>query len=139
MLFLMHSILELFSKFLGGTLIVSLHGDAKEAQSVVEGRYLLHESNKFYWNNYWIQENGSNAMWSYHLSDRYEDYFWIIGNQDDRGRGTQSAKIYSLDRYRTNPLLVSNWTYKASNGKWTLSDDVLVGPGNVDFDLSLQG
>ena len=129
----MHSILELFSNFLGGTLIVSLHGDAKEAQSVVEGRYLLHESNKFYWNNYWIQENGSNAMWSYHLSDRYEDYFWIIGNQDDRGRGTQFAAIYSPDHV-LNPLLARTWKYKTSNGNWAISENVLVEPGNVNFD-----
>ncbi len=56
-----HSILELFSNFLGGILTVSLRGDAKEAQSVLEGRYFLQASNNE--DNYWIQENGANAIW----------------------------------------------------------------------------
>ena len=111
-------------------MIVSLNGDAKEAQSGTEGRYLLHEDNNW-WDNYWIQENGSNAIWHYAV-------YWIIGNQNDRGRlyGTQFATIYSLDESIHYPLLVSNWTYKASNGKWTYKlDNVLVGPGNVDLSL----
>ena len=122
----MHSILELFPNFLGGTLIVSLNGDAKEAQSVIEGRYLLHEDNNL-WDKYWIQDNGSNAIW-------YSGASWIIGNLDDRGRGTQFAAMYSLVNER-NPRVVSNWLYKASNGKWTVSDNVLVGLGNVDLIL----
>jgi hypothetical protein len=120
--------MELFSNFLGGTLIVSLNGDAKEAQSVIEGRYLLHEDNEDWKDKYWIQDNGSNVIWYYPPN-------WIIGNQDDRGRDTQFAAIYSTDHFSPNPLLVSNWAYKASNGKWTRSDNVHVGPGNVYLSL----
>ena len=123
------------SNFLGGTLIVSLSGDAKEAQSVVEGRYLPHPLNN---NNrgrdYWIQENGSNAIWYKGWTSNEVSDVWIIGNQDDWGRGTQFAAIYSLNKFIPNPLLVSSWNYKASNGTWTTSENILVGPGNVDFD-----
>ena len=109
-------------------MIVSLNEDAKEAQSVMEGRYFLPADVIDNRKQYWIQENGSNAIW-------YHSHVWIIGNQDALGRGTQFATIYSTDKYIPNPLLVSNWTYKASNGKWTRSDNVLVGPGNVDLSL----
>ena len=129
----MHSILELFPNFLGGTLIVSLNGDAKEAHSVMEGRYFLHADNIENRDNRWIQENGSNSIW-YRGSRNYNFHYdvmvfnvWIIGNQ--------FATIYSTDEFNFNPLLVSNWRYKASNGKWTTSDNVLVGPGNVVLSL----
>ena len=60
---------------------------------------------------------------------------WIIGNQDDRGRSIEFAKLHSTDSYTPNPLWVSNWTYTTLNGKWTRSDNVHVGPGNVDLSL----
>ena len=126
----MHSILELFPNFLGGTLIVSLNGDAKEAYSDMEGRYFLHADNIENRDNRWNQENGSNSIWYKGLT-RYDSSSssWIISNWFTK------MQIYSTDKQILNPLLVSNWTYKAPNGEWTTSDNVLVGPGNVDLSL----
>ena len=121
-----NAFLEHFFNFLGAMLIVSLRGDVKEAHSVMEGRYLLLASNNDDRENYWIQENGSNAIWHWSL-------FWIIGNQEDRGRGTELLAIYSPDHV-FNPLLARTWKYKTSNGNWTISENVLVEPGNLNFD-----
>ena len=110
-------------------LIVSLRGEVKEAHSVMEGRYLLIASNNDGRKNYWIQENGANAIWYRNEASQV----WIIGNQDDRSRGTQFAAIYSPDHV-LNPLLARTWKYKTSNGNWAISENVLVEPGNVNLD-----
>ena len=109
-------------------MIVSLSGDAKEAQSDLEGRYFLQASNNDYRENYWIQENGTSVL-------AYDKEFdnWNIGYQSYIG-------IYSPDKYIPNPLLASTWYYVA-DGNWKKSKDIFVGPGrpgNLDLiDLNL--
>ena len=110
-------------------MIVSLSGDAKKAQSDLEGRYFLQASNNDNRENYWIQENGNSVL-------AYDKEFdnWNIGDQSYIG-------IYSPDTNIFNPLLASNWIYYSTDGNWNESKDIFVGPGspgNLDLiDLNL--
>ena len=97
-------------------LIVTLKGEAKNAQSSVVGTYVLEpkpENSK----PHWLQYDGSNAIW---YDSKYGD--WNIGSQDNLG--SDKAKIYSDDDV-AGPQVATTWQYY--NGKqFIASDDILV-------------
>ena len=103
---------------LGGNLIVTLSGYAKEAQSTKEGwytrNYAPYKINEM---PNWSQEDGSNVIW-------HEGQTWNIGEKQSGRSGLQS--IANAE----NPLEVKYWKY-ASNGMWRESVNIHVGPGAV--------
>ena len=98
-------------------LIVTLKGEAKDAQSSSAGMYVL-GPNPVNGKPHWLQDPGSNAIWNLKNSK-----FWLIGLQDDLG-GSRSVSIFSTDEV-ASPQEATNWQYY--DGKeWITSDDIFV-------------
>ena len=105
-------------------LIVTLKGEAKEAQSTRAGIYVLGPK-PVNGKSHWLKDSGTDAIWFDNKNG-----FWNIGNEDSLG--TAQAGIVSYENV-TSPLKATTWYY--SNNGWTKSDDILVDtfvePGTV--------
>ena len=98
-------------------MIVTLKGEAKNAQSSVAGTYILEpkpENGK----SHWLQTNGSNAIW---YDSKYGD--WNIGSQDNLG--SDQALVYSDDDV-ASPQVATAWQYDDGKQQFIVSDDILV-------------
>ena len=96
-------------------MLVTLHGDAKEARSKLEGHYILQTDpvNKKPW---WFNERET-AIWWYKEGGK-----WFIGAKGDLGDwGTNG--IFSEDDVE-DPLQALTWEYY--NGGFIKSKDILV-------------
>ena len=104
-------------------MLVTLYGDAKEAQSNLEGHYFLQPvlvNEK----PCWFNERGT-AIWYYY---QYGCHWWI-GAKKDLGGSCWSRGINSTDKVE-DPLQALKWEYY--NGGWIISKDILVTrPGNI--------
>ena len=99
-------------------MLVTLYGDAKEAQSNLEGHYILQPDlvNK---KPCWFNE-AVNAIWS-------KNGWWMIGAKEHLGG--YANEIYSPDNVE-DPLQALTWEYYY--GGWHESKDILVTePGNL--------
>ena len=99
-------------------LIVTLKGQAKDAQSSVAGIYVL-EPKPINGKSHWLQNSGSYAIWYRKLDVE----FWAIGSLGER------ALILSADKV-SSPQEVTTWQYFDGNNYFT-SDDILVEPGII--------
>ena len=98
-------------------MIVTLQGNAKEAQSIMEGSYILKTNlvNKKPW---WKHRNGRTAIW--HANDGY----WWIGLKEYLGRTT-----FGDIRSKEDPLQALTWEYWKSG--WHKSKDIFVTASNT--------
>ena len=95
-------------------MIVTLNGQAKYAQSIRAGIYVL-APNLVNDKPHWLQDQGSNAIWH---RKRYVG--WRIGNL-----GSSLGGLYSTDD-EPGPQEASTWNYYNYDKKWITSDDILV-------------
>ena len=104
-------------------IIIKLEGTAKDAQSRMEGTYIL-GANLVNGKAHWIQD-GTNALW-------YDKMFgnWIIDEIWHLGSGRRSG-IYSPDD-SVGPLEATTWKYAwlyYSNTYWIESTEITILPG----------
>jgi hypothetical protein len=98
-------------------LIVTLKGQAKDAQYSVAGIYVL-EPNPINDKSHWLQNSGSKAIWY-----NEEIGIWAIGSQEHLGSYTPN--ILSLEDV-SSPQEATTWQY--FDGKqFIASDDIMVG------------
>ena len=98
-----------------GQLIVTLDGDAKLAQSHTEGIYTVASMPKN-GKQYWIQDQGSNAIWY-----EKEKKDWLIGRKEDLG--TDICSLYSRND-TTGPEEATTWKY-LENGRWMSTSNIV--------------
>ena len=97
-------------------LIVTLKGEAKDAQSSREGIYIL-GPNLVNGKSHWLQNSGTNAIW-YTKDKRH----WHIADQVHLGN--DRAGIFSSEEL-AGPQEATTWKYY-NGDKWIISDDILV-------------
>ena len=75
-----------------GNKTVLLENEIKDVYGEqVDGFYIL-QSDTVNDKHYWVQENGTSALWMYKNST-FGDWYWIIGNKDDLG--SSKGYLYS--------------------------------------------
>ena len=106
-------------------------GAAKDAQSSVEGTYIL-GPNLINGKPHWLQEGGSNAIWE----KLGEKGYWIIGGIHLLGeRYSNSLKSSHAS---VGPLEVTKWKYLHDGWKWSETTDVAILPGICHLSNALQ-
>ena len=90
-----------------GNLTVTLDGGAKLAHSNREGHYIMNGK------QYWIQDQGSNAIW-------YDKDSWNIGDKEHLG--TSNCSLYSTKNTK-RPEEATTWMY-AKNGGWLPTSNI---------------
>ena len=99
-------------------MIVTLKGEAKDAQSGREGIYIL-GPNLVNGKSHWLQNSGTNAIWY-----TKETRGWHITDQVHLGN--ERAGIFSSEDV-AGPQEATTWKYYKSIGdKLIISDDILV-------------
>ena len=103
-------------------MLVTLHGNAKKAQSSKEGYYFL-QTDLVNEKPCWFHKGGL-AIWA----DKDASATWRIGEKIDLGKNISGIK--SKDEVE-DPLQVLTWHYYKGDG-WHESKDILVTkPGNI--------
>ena len=95
-------------------MLVTLHGDAKEAKSNLEGHYIL-QTDPVNEKPCWFHEGG-HAIWAREVGG------WRIGPKENLGNYT--CEICSQDDVE-DPLQALTWEYYGSND-WIKSKDILI-------------